>query len=99
MAPWTMPSAKGGKKMSVRDAVDAYEKELTKVATLLPRAAPGGPRLRAPYTVSEAASLDEIEKRRAAKASSVRIVFSFVRCDHACAQGMWVNVESFPKRG
>jgi len=39
---------------------------------LLPKCCPGAPKLRSPYTVSEAVNLDEIEKKAAAKASSVR---------------------------
>jgi hypothetical protein len=55
----------------VRDAIDRLEKDLKNVAALLPKSCPGAPRLRSPYTVSEAVSLDEIEKKAAAKASTV----------------------------
>ena len=55
----------------MRDSVTALEHELANIAALLPKSVPGAPRLRSPYTVSEAVSLDEIEKKAAAKLSSV----------------------------
>jgi len=71
-----MPSAsvgvsKASPNSSVRDSVDALELELANISALLPRSVPGAPRLRSPYTVSEAVTLDEIEKKAAAKLSSV----------------------------
>jgi hypothetical protein len=59
---------------SIRVALDRIEKDLADVAALLPKTCPGAPKLRSPYTVSEAVNLDEIEKKAAAKASSVRFL-------------------------
>ena len=72
-----MPASASGRDFKaldgvpVRDAIDRLEKDLKNVAALLPKSCPGAPRLRSPYTVSEAVSLDEIEKKAAAKASTV----------------------------
>ena len=59
---------------SIRVALNRIEKDLADVAALLPKTCPGAPKLRSPYTVSEAVNLDEIEKKAAAKASSVRLL-------------------------
>jgi hypothetical protein len=59
-------------KVSARDAITKLESSLQAIGDLLPKSKPGGPKLRSPYTVSEAVTLDEIEKKANAKASSVR---------------------------
>ena len=72
----TSTSGKGSNRECIRVALDRVEKDHTDVAALLPKSCRGAPKLRSPYTVSEAVTLDEIEKKAAAKASSVR--FSLV---------------------
>jgi len=68
--------------MSARDKITELERKLEGVAALLPKSQPGGPKLCSPYTVSEAVQLDEIEKKAAAKASSVSVCFFTKLCAH-----------------
>ena len=58
----------------MRECVTRVERELDVAAALVERCAPGPPKVRSPYTVGEAVSLDDIEKKAAAKASSVGVV-------------------------
>ena len=67
----TSTSGKGSNRECIRVALDRVEKDLTDVATCFPRVV-AGLEVGSPYTVSEAVTLDEIEKKAAAKASSVR---------------------------
>jgi len=72
MAGSTATKDKG--KVSARDAITKLESSLQAIGDLLPKSKPGGPKLRSPYTVSEAVTLDEIEKKANAKASSVSVI-------------------------
>jgi hypothetical protein len=75
---------KGKDRENVRDALTRIERELDVAAALVERCAPGAPKVRSPYTVGEAVSLDDIEKKAAAKASSVGSVClcSLLFCYH-----------------
>jgi len=67
-------ATKDNGKVSARDAITKLESSLQAIGDLLPKSKPGGPKLRSPYTVSEAVTLDEIEKKANAKASSVSFI-------------------------
>jgi len=59
--------------ISVKPSITHGELALERASALVERTRVGAPRARAPYTASDAAAIDEQEKKAQAKASTVRM--------------------------